>query len=205
MTPRLLSLTEVEAISCGLVAEETWVTLAMSGPEEVWAKGSSSSCFMPCIGNGAKTGDPLNAQRQALLADPHAFLSAFPVRWFLAEASLPHSRPRPPLHPRLRRQLARRRREDHQTTAQQSQPQRTRRASRRIDWARMSRTHHSRGEQHLRLVVREFAEHYNQERHHQGLGNQLINPELLPENDNGSIHCRQRLGGLLNSSHRGAA
>jgi hypothetical protein len=61
------------------------------------------------------------------------------------------------------------------------------------------------GEAHLRLVVREFVEHYNAERHHQGLGNQLIDPELIPVNDNGSIQCRQRLGGLLNFYHRGAA
>ncbi len=61
------------------------------------------------------------------------------------------------------------------------------------------------GEQHLRLVVREFVEHYNAERHHQGLRNRLIDPEPMPENDNGSIHCRQRLGGLLNFYHRGAA
>jgi transposase InsO family protein len=61
------------------------------------------------------------------------------------------------------------------------------------------------GEQHLRLVVREFVAHYNRERHHQGLGNALIDPALRPENDNRSIQCRQRLGGLLNFYHRGAA
>lgn len=61
------------------------------------------------------------------------------------------------------------------------------------------------GEAHLRLVVREFVEHYNQERHHQGLNNRLIDPEPMPVNDNGSIQCRQRLGGLLNFYHRGVA
>ncbi len=61
------------------------------------------------------------------------------------------------------------------------------------------------GEAHLRLVVREFVEHYNAERHHQGLSNTLIDPGSIPENDNGSIQCTQRLGGLLNSYRRGAA
>jgi transposase InsO family protein len=61
------------------------------------------------------------------------------------------------------------------------------------------------GERHLRTVVREYVTHYNAERHHQGLGNRLIEHVLLPENDNGSIQCRQRLGGLLKFYHRGAA
>ncbi len=60
-------------------------------------------------------------------------------------------------------------------------------------------------EQHLRMVVREFVEHYNAERHHQGLGNRLIDTSPTPENDNGAIQRKQRLGGLLNYYHRGAA
>jgi putative transposase len=61
------------------------------------------------------------------------------------------------------------------------------------------------GETHLRLVVREFVEHYNAERHHQGLGNRLIEGSSPPENDNGKIQSRSRIGGLLNFYHRGAA
>jgi transposase InsO family protein len=61
------------------------------------------------------------------------------------------------------------------------------------------------GEQHLRMVVREFVEHYNAERYHQGLGNRLIDTSPTPENDNGAIQRKQRLGGLLNYYHRGAA
>ncbi len=61
------------------------------------------------------------------------------------------------------------------------------------------------GERHLRRVVREYVEHYNRERHHQGIDNQLIESRLHPENDNSSIQNRSRLGGLLNFYHRGAA
>lgn len=45
---------------------------------------------------------------------------------------------------------------------------------------------------HLRLLVREFVEHYNQERRHQGLSNRLIDPEPLSENDNGSTDVVRR-------------
>ncbi len=61
------------------------------------------------------------------------------------------------------------------------------------------------GEAHLRLVVRQYVEHYNAERPHQGLNNKLIDPAPCPVNDNGSLQCRRRLGGLLNFYHRGAA
>lgn len=60
------------------------------------------------------------------------------------------------------------------------------------------------GEQHLRLLVREYVAHYNLERNHQGLGNRL----LAPQQDNhvvGPIRRRERLGGLLNFYHRDAA
>ena len=64
------------------------------------------------------------------------------------------------------------------------------------------------GERHLRVLVREFVEHYNTERYHQGLGGRLIRPSLATANDNspsGGIVCRSRLGGLLNFYHREAA
>ena len=61
------------------------------------------------------------------------------------------------------------------------------------------------GEQHLRDVVREYMVHYHEERNHQGLGNQLIAPpsEVVPLE--GAVHCRERLGGLLNYYYREAA
>lgn len=61
------------------------------------------------------------------------------------------------------------------------------------------------GERHFRVVVREYVEHYNRERHHQGLDNRLLESSPHPDNDNGSIQNRSRLGGLLNFYHRGAA
>ena|SRR5580658_226638 len=64
------------------------------------------------------------------------------------------------------------------------------------------------GERHLRLLLREFMEHYIAERYHQGIGSQIIKPKALASNDNatpGAIGCRSRLGGLLNYYHREAA
>jgi hypothetical protein len=60
------------------------------------------------------------------------------------------------------------------------------------------------GENHLRTAVREYLVHYHAERHHQGLGGQLISP---PANLNrpGPIVCRERLGGLLRFYDREAA
>jgi putative transposase len=61
------------------------------------------------------------------------------------------------------------------------------------------------GEKHLRFVVDQYAEHYyNHERPHQGLGNRTITPSA-PMPTEGSIRCRQRLGGLLKSYYRKAA
>jgi transposase InsO family protein len=61
------------------------------------------------------------------------------------------------------------------------------------------------GEGHLRSVVREYTDHYHQERNHQGLGNRLIarsdrGPQKLDR-----IERRARLGGLLNFYDREAA
>ena len=59
------------------------------------------------------------------------------------------------------------------------------------------------GEAHLRRVLREYVEHYNHERPHQGIGNVLTRPHPSPANLNGPIRRKQRLGGLLNYYHRG--
>jgi len=61
------------------------------------------------------------------------------------------------------------------------------------------------GEAHLRAVLREYVEHYNTERPHQGIGNVLIRPPPEPANNNGPVKRRQRLGGLLSFYYRGAA
>ena len=60
------------------------------------------------------------------------------------------------------------------------------------------------GDRHLRVVVREFAAHYNLERNHQGIGNELVLRRLPPANMNGAIRCRERLGGTLQYYEREA-
>jgi hypothetical protein len=60
----------------------------------------------------------------------------------------------------------------------------------------------------LRSVIKEFVEHYQTERFHQGIGAQLIKGQSVSTNDNGTtdqIVCRSRLGSLLNYHHREAA
>jgi transposase len=64
------------------------------------------------------------------------------------------------------------------------------------------------GERHLRNLIKQFIEHYLMERHHQGIGSQIIKPKTAPSNDNAMlrpIECRSRLGGLLKFYHRKAA
>ena len=63
------------------------------------------------------------------------------------------------------------------------------------------------GEGHLRLLVSEYVAHYNLERNHQGLGNQLVGAACAaPANDvGGAVLRRERLGGLLSFYYRGAA
>src|SRR4051794_10705194 len=60
------------------------------------------------------------------------------------------------------------------------------------------------GENSLRTAVREFVAHYLRERHHQGLGNRLVIPEIGEMGSKGAIRCRERLGGMLNYYHRAA-
>jgi putative transposase len=54
------------------------------------------------------------------------------------------------------------------------------------------------GEGHLRRAIAEYMAHYHRERHHQGLGNALIDGEPLATTGDGAVVCRERLGGLLN-------
>jgi transposase InsO family protein len=60
------------------------------------------------------------------------------------------------------------------------------------------------GERHLRIVIREFVEHYHSERNHQGLGNVIPFPSAVTSPD-GRVCRRERLGGLLNFYERKAA
>ena len=61
------------------------------------------------------------------------------------------------------------------------------------------------GEAHLRRAISEFVAHYHGERHHQGLGGELISPGETAGRTEGSIACRERLGGMLKYYHREAA
>jgi transposase InsO family protein len=61
------------------------------------------------------------------------------------------------------------------------------------------------GEGSLRKAVREFLTHYLTERNHQGIGNQLITPQLTSPANSGTIARRERLGGLLSYYYRQAA
>ena len=55
---------------------------------------------------------------------------------------------------------------------------------------------------HLRRVVDEYLLHFNHERNHQGIGNELI--EGAVTRTAGPIECTERLGGLLKFYHRAA-
>jgi putative transposase len=59
------------------------------------------------------------------------------------------------------------------------------------------------GEDHLRSTIAQYLIHYHQERNHQSLDNQLIDPE--PMSPMGHIRRRKRIGGLLNYYYREAA
>lgn len=59
------------------------------------------------------------------------------------------------------------------------------------------------GQRSLERAIKEFAEHYRDERSHQGIGNELVSgakPQRV-----GSIEVRDRLGGVLSYYHRRAA
>jgi putative transposase len=60
------------------------------------------------------------------------------------------------------------------------------------------------GEKHFDYLVKEYVEHYHEERPHQGLGNRLVSGQPPPTAD-GEIRCRTRLGGLLKHYYRAAA
>jgi len=61
------------------------------------------------------------------------------------------------------------------------------------------------GEGHLRLLVREYVEHYHRERNHQGLDNQLLQRPPPPVSPAADVERRERLGGLVSCYYREAA
>ncbi len=61
------------------------------------------------------------------------------------------------------------------------------------------------GQAHLRTLVREYVEHYHEERNHQGLGNVIPLPIARPTSAHGTVRRRERLGGLLSYYFRDAA
>jgi transposase InsO family protein len=61
------------------------------------------------------------------------------------------------------------------------------------------------GEASLRRAVTTYLEHYHAERNHQGLDNQLVEPQPELAAIAGNIECRERLGGMLRYYHRKAA
>ena len=61
------------------------------------------------------------------------------------------------------------------------------------------------GEASLRGTIDEYMIHYHRERNHQGLNNQLIEPEEGVGQMIGKIGCRERLGGMLKYYYRQAA
>ena len=61
------------------------------------------------------------------------------------------------------------------------------------------------GEKHLRTILSEYIDHYHSERNHQGLDNELLTPLPANSNADGSIRCRERVGGILKYYYRDAA
>jgi hypothetical protein len=61
------------------------------------------------------------------------------------------------------------------------------------------------GVRSLERAIKNFIAHYHSERNHQGIGNNLINPEPGLVCGNGKVHCRERLGGLLRYYYRTTA
>ena len=61
------------------------------------------------------------------------------------------------------------------------------------------------GEESLRTAIHGFVVYYHKERNHQGLDNQLINPEMEHLENTGEVQKRERLGGMLNYYYRAAA
>lgn len=57
---------------------------------------------------------------------------------------------------------------------------------------------------YLQQAINEYVEHYNRDRPHQGMGNELLEPNAQPAAPHGKVLCDERLGGLLRSYRRAA-
>ena len=60
------------------------------------------------------------------------------------------------------------------------------------------------GERHLRNAIDAYIEHYNRDRPHQGLNNELLTPNSWTVSTDGKIVCDEKLGGLIRSYRRAA-
>ena len=60
------------------------------------------------------------------------------------------------------------------------------------------------GEGSLHRALNEFIAHFHAERNHQGKGNVLLFPYPATAPNRKSVHCRERLGGLLRYYSRAA-
>jgi putative transposase len=61
------------------------------------------------------------------------------------------------------------------------------------------------GERSLRRALCEYVEHYHAEGNHQGKDNVLLFPRNTDIHREGTVQCRERLGGLLRYYHQEAA
>jgi putative transposase len=61
------------------------------------------------------------------------------------------------------------------------------------------------GEDSLRRANTAYLDHYHAERNHQGLENRIITPNQEVGSGEGTIECREQLGGMLKYYHRHAA
>ena len=61
------------------------------------------------------------------------------------------------------------------------------------------------GERSLRRALSEYVAHYHAERNHQGKDNVLLFPRDTDSHLEGTVQCRERLGGLLRYYHQEAA
>ncbi len=60
------------------------------------------------------------------------------------------------------------------------------------------------GRQHLRNTIDTYIDHYNRDRPHLGLNNELLTERSSPLNIDGEIVCDEQLGGLIRSYCRAA-
>jgi hypothetical protein len=58
------------------------------------------------------------------------------------------------------------------------------------------------GESSLHRALRDYVAHYNAERPHQGVGNEVLERGRQPAGVSGRIRCDERLGGLLKHHRR---